>query len=438
MTTKTDTQAAFEKWLGARADDPSLPHGLMRDAFCAGVEADRQGRMPSDDEILACLRPLYSGDEVAAMGAADDLRTAHLLLSHFGSGQPAASAEPLVRYCPGCGSIGPVPEQYRDCCPDGSDARMIPQSLAEKCRDTFQVAVKVLTAEAEAKFHAQSAAPVAQEPLHITHGPLMREAASLLRLRRPVTPDFERVAVELEHAADGHPTPAGDPSPGWLHIAALAAQAQHAISGYTHTVPDDCETLHWRGNILSMNELASVAQPAVGEEIHIHIEGQDVLTLPLASSGMDAPRFVVHVPAQAQPIMPPLTDAMRAVLRNEHCVYDSEDALYAALVTAAQMQSSGNPGELDAQDREDDEALADTQRAIIEAAERRGYERAIAECAQDLEDAGDPLQGAVKWLLQALPGKLQYTHEIAARLMIGYNRAERLVDAARAKVSGHD
>lgn len=78
--------------------------------------------------------------------------------------------------------------------------------------------------------------------------------------------------------------------------AALAAQP--AINGYTCTVPDDCETLHWRGQILSMNELASMAQPAVGEEIHVHIEGQDVLTLPLASSGIDDPRFVVHVPAQ--------------------------------------------------------------------------------------------------------------------------------------------
>lgn len=75
--------------------------------------------------------------------------------------------------------------------------------------------------------------------------------------------------------------------------------AQPAINGYTCAVPDDCETLHWRGQILSMNELASVAQPAVGEEIHVHIEGRDVLTLPLASSGMNAPRFVVHVPAQA-------------------------------------------------------------------------------------------------------------------------------------------
>lgn len=80
-----------------------------------------------------------------------------------------------------------------------------------------------------------------------------------------------------------------------------ALTAQPAISGYTCTVPDDCETLHWRGQILSMNELASVAQPAAGEEIHVHIEGQDVLTLPLASSGMSAPRFVVHVPWPEQP-----------------------------------------------------------------------------------------------------------------------------------------
>ena len=46
------------------------------------------------------------------------------------------------------------------------------------------------------------------------------------------------------------------------------------------------------------------------------------------------------------------------------------------------MTDTYTPALTDAQDREDDEALADTQRAIIEAAERRGYERAIAECAQ--------------------------------------------------------
>ncbi|MGZ8132588.1 hypothetical protein ACXU40_09370 [Bordetella bronchiseptica] len=60
------------------------------------------------------------------------------------------SAEPVVRYCPGCGRIGPVEGKYRDCCPDGNEARMIPVALAEKCRDTFRIAVKVLLADAAA------------------------------------------------------------------------------------------------------------------------------------------------------------------------------------------------------------------------------------------------------------------------------------------------
>jgi len=48
--------------------------------------------------------------------------------------------------------------------------------------------------------------------------------------------------------------------------AARDASAEPAINGYTCTVPDDCETLHWRGQILSMNELASMAQPAASAE----------------------------------------------------------------------------------------------------------------------------------------------------------------------------
>jgi hypothetical protein len=63
---------------------------------------------------------------------------------------PQASAEPLVRYCPGCGSIGPVESKYRDCCPDGNQARMIPAGLAEKCRDTFKVAINGMLADAAA------------------------------------------------------------------------------------------------------------------------------------------------------------------------------------------------------------------------------------------------------------------------------------------------
>jgi len=87
-------------------------------------------------------------------------------------------------------------------------------------------------------------------------------------------------------------------------IARLAAQltaAQPAISGHTCTVPDDCETLHWRGQILSMNELASVAQPAEGEEIMVNTP-YDVFILPLQPSGLSSgPRFVVHVPGPEQP-----------------------------------------------------------------------------------------------------------------------------------------
>lgn len=57
----------------------------------------------------------------------------------------ANAEEPLVRYCPGCGSVGKVEKKYRGCCPDGAQARMIPRPLAEKCHDTFQLAIRELT-----------------------------------------------------------------------------------------------------------------------------------------------------------------------------------------------------------------------------------------------------------------------------------------------------
>lgn len=58
--------------------------------------------------------------------------------------------ERLARYCPGCGSVGPVEGDYHDCCPDGDEARMVPAALAEKCRETFNIAVKALMANAAA------------------------------------------------------------------------------------------------------------------------------------------------------------------------------------------------------------------------------------------------------------------------------------------------
>jgi hypothetical protein len=56
---------------------------------------------------------------------------------------PLPVQEPYVRYCPDCGSIGPVPATARDCCPDGQHARMVPENFAKSCRETFMQAVLV-------------------------------------------------------------------------------------------------------------------------------------------------------------------------------------------------------------------------------------------------------------------------------------------------------
>src|SRR5690606_17519007 len=104
MTTKTDEQerAAFEAWYQHHHGDRDVyvldESGEYADkqvqgafnVWQAAIAHDRQDHlrtaaemMPSDAEILACLRPLYSNDVAAAMGAEDDLRTARLLLSRY-------------------------------------------------------------------------------------------------------------------------------------------------------------------------------------------------------------------------------------------------------------------------------------------------------------------------------------------------------------------
>lgn len=45
----------------------------------------------------------------------------------------------LVRYCYECGTIGPVPEGARDCCPDGSHAVLVPKQVAEQARTGFEL-----------------------------------------------------------------------------------------------------------------------------------------------------------------------------------------------------------------------------------------------------------------------------------------------------------
>ncbi len=53
----------------------------------------------------------------------------------------------LVRYCPNCGSIGEVESKWRDCCPDGNEARQIPKDLATKLQCHFNVLIKMIQDE---------------------------------------------------------------------------------------------------------------------------------------------------------------------------------------------------------------------------------------------------------------------------------------------------
>lgn len=55
-----------------------------------------------------------------------------------------------------------------------------------------------------------------------SHRALIKNAIGLLRIRRPVAPDVERVASDLELMLAGHNTPSDEPSNEWLNVAALA------------------------------------------------------------------------------------------------------------------------------------------------------------------------------------------------------------------------
>ena len=52
--------------------------------------------------------------------------------------QPAASAEPLIRFCPSCGHLGDVSPPHLACCPDHGDARMVPTKFARQCQRLFR------------------------------------------------------------------------------------------------------------------------------------------------------------------------------------------------------------------------------------------------------------------------------------------------------------
>ncbi len=86
----------------------------------------------SDEPAIVCNVVHYNGTVLVA-----GYRT--------GEWAPLASApvagEALTRFCPECGLVGDVASGYRSCCPDGGSARMIPASMAKKCRENFLLAI---------------------------------------------------------------------------------------------------------------------------------------------------------------------------------------------------------------------------------------------------------------------------------------------------------
>ncbi|KVE37351.1 DUF551 domain-containing protein [Burkholderia sp. TSV86] len=89
-------------------------------------------------------------------------------------GQPAAALiEETIRFCPECGRLGDIPAGFEACCPDWSQARVVPKRFAELCAETFRLCVSQ-------PFPQSAAAPTDQ----IAHD------------RKMVAPADERAAFE--------------------------------------------------------------------------------------------------------------------------------------------------------------------------------------------------------------------------------------------------
>lgn len=67
-------------------------------------------------------------------------------------------------------------------------------------------------------------APAQDEPLYVTHRPLIRNAIGLLGMRRPVSPGVQQVIDDLEMMLKGMPTPSVPAEAQWLDVAEEATR----------------------------------------------------------------------------------------------------------------------------------------------------------------------------------------------------------------------
>jgi hypothetical protein len=124
MTETTNDQLKPCPFCGAPADDFN-PDGEME-----GYSIRCSGRMAIFNADESCC-PMHTFSYKNEQDARD-------AWNRRASPASAAPLEPMVRFCPACGSIGDIYySKHRDCCPDGSEARRIPVSLANKCRELF-------------------------------------------------------------------------------------------------------------------------------------------------------------------------------------------------------------------------------------------------------------------------------------------------------------
>jgi hypothetical protein len=49
----------------------------------------------------------------------------------------------MIRFCPECGHVGPVPPPALNCCPDGHHAQMVPWGIALLARLGFDSRLKI-------------------------------------------------------------------------------------------------------------------------------------------------------------------------------------------------------------------------------------------------------------------------------------------------------
>ena len=109
----------------------------------ARVQCDAEPAEVTDKQIRCIAACIADGRYVSQATARNEafLKSLRNAL-HEASSAAQHKSDELVRYCPECSLTGDVPVGARDCCPDGSAARMIPRHIAHAAHRDFHHSIK--------------------------------------------------------------------------------------------------------------------------------------------------------------------------------------------------------------------------------------------------------------------------------------------------------